>query len=175
VPLYLAIGACVVAAGVLVFVLLRDSGDGEGDGDTVAASDTTVGGELSCGSVSGRCAAITDLRLEGGTYVASYEVKDFDPIIFDEANGVGSAEDHHVHFYYDTIAAENAGTNGPSPGIWEIWDRLRDNGQFRFDAFTQANQGEKGGDGAGKLCIAVADSAHGVEADSGNCVDLPTA
>lgn len=170
--LYLAIGACVVAAGVLVFVLTRDTG-----GDTIATDDTTVSTtgdtSLPCFAASGRCAFITGLQLEGGTYFADYTTVGYDPVIFDPDAGVGSAEDHHVHFFYNTTAPENAGTNGPNPGTWQIWDRQKGDGRLVFDEFNLSNLAEKGGDGATQLCAVVADSSHAVDPASGNCVDIP--
>jgi hypothetical protein len=168
--LYLAVGACVVAAGVLVFVLLRDTG---GDSTATEGTTTPVTG-LPCFSASGRCAFITDLTLEGGTYVADYTTEGYDPIIFDEAAGVGTADDHHLHFFFNTTAPENAGANGPDPGTWKIWDRLLDEGRFQFDEFTLSNMADNGGEGATQLCSLVADSSHGVETGTGNCVDLPS-
>src|SRR3712207_8173113 len=56
--------------------------------------------------------------------VAQYRVDDFDPVIF-EPNVRGVPEDHHVHFFFDTTAPHNAGTNGNPPGVWTIWDRDR--------------------------------------------------
>jgi hypothetical protein len=89
-------------------------------------------------------------------------------LIFDPATHQGTPEDHHVHFFFDTTAPENAGTNGNPPGAWTIWDRPKGGGQL---VFTEALKSQA--DPATKMCIAVADANHGVEPNSGNCVGLP--
>jgi hypothetical protein len=169
VPLYLAIGACVVAAGVLAFVLFRPSDD-----DETATTDTTAASsEPACDSASGRCATISDVQLTAeGVYLVDYVVEGYDPVVFDENAGVGSPEDHHIHFFFDTTSEANAGANGQPPGLWQVWDKNAE-GQLRFDGFTLANQAEFGGEGATQICAAVGDASHNVEVGSGNCVDLP--
>ena len=124
----------------------------------------------SCGSASGRCARIVDLRREGERFVADYAVETFDPLIF-EGGVQGTPDDHHVHFFFDTTAPDDAGTNSSTPGQWTVWDRVEGGGALRFDAATVA---EAETEGARRLCVLVADSSHGVEPDSGNCLDLPT-
>ena len=54
------------------------------------------------------------------------------------------------------------------PASGAIWDRAAGGGELRFDDLTRDQAGD-----ASQLCIRVADSNHAVEADSGNCVDLP--
>jgi hypothetical protein len=139
---------------------------------TVAPSTTTkptTAPDAWCDSASGRCARISDIALEGDHYVATYEVKNFDPVIFQ--NGQGTPDDHHVHFFLDTVPPEDAGTNSAHPGVWVVWDRAKGGGELKFDQATPADAQAKG---AHKLCVLVADSHHGVEQGSGNCVDLPT-
>jgi len=179
--LALAIGAIVVlalAGGGYVLLSGRDA-DRAG---TTAESDTPIpttagdgGAEVAsppCESVSGRCAFITDLRLEENRYVGDYTVVGFEPVIF-EPGTKGVESDHHVHFYFDTVGESGGGTNGSPPGIWEVWDRDSGGGELVFDAFTLANQSVRGGDGATQICASVADSVHGIESGSGNCVALP--
>jgi actin-like ATPase involved in cell morphogenesis len=171
VALVAVIGAAVVGATVV-------GGGGGGEPNRQAetpATETTIATDtddapppaFDCRSDSGRCAFITNLRVEDGTYVADYDVKDFDPIIF-EPGVRGTPEDHHVHFFFNSTAPENAGTNGHPPGAWTIWDRAAGGGELRFDGLDVEDAGT-----ANQLCIRVADFEHGVEADSGNCVDLP--
>jgi hypothetical protein len=171
-----------VIVAVVVFLLAVAGGavalasGGGGDDDGGATGTTAVAGpDTKCTSESGRCARLTDVKLDGDTYLATYTVKGFEPIIYDQATGKGNPEDHHVHFFFDTVGADHAGTNTAAPqGPWQVWDRDSGQGQLRFDAFTTANQAQNGGEGATKLCILVADAVHGVEQGTGNCLPLPT-
>lgn len=145
---------------------------------TVPSSSTTVTTQAttttapSCVAPNGRCVSIDSIALEGDTYVATYSVVGFEPVIF-EPGVKGTADDHHIHFFFDTTAAANAGSNGQPPGLWELWDRDRGQGSLRFDAFNLTNAADFGGEGAGQLCAVVSDSGHSIDADSGNCVELP--
>jgi actin-like ATPase involved in cell morphogenesis len=147
---------------------------GGGGGDDGGATTTTglAGPSTKCTSASGRCARLTDVSLQNGTYVATYTVKGFKPIIYDSAQGKGNPEDHHVHFFFDTVPTQQAGTPGQGP--WTVWDLDSGKGKFVFDAFSVSNQASNGGQGATKLCVLVADAVHGVEQGSGNCRPLPT-
>jgi actin-like ATPase involved in cell morphogenesis len=121
-----------------------------------------------CASDSGRCAAITGIRLDGDRYEADYSVATFDPLT--PENG-GTPDDHHVHFFFDTTPPEHAGTNSEVRGPWVVWDRVAGDGALLFDQATVAGGEEIG---AKQLCVLVADASHGVEQRTGNCVDLPT-
>ncbi len=123
-----------------------------------------------CGSESGMCAFITDIRLDGDRYIVDYATAGFDPLIHGEDPGA-SEHDHHVHFFFDTTDAGNAGTNGQPPGSWEVWGLQRGGGELVFDEFTVDDAGD-----AEQLCVAVATSGHEILADAeltGNCVALP--
>jgi len=139
---------------------------------TTTAHTTTTTAPLRCSSGSGRCAAISSIRLQDRTYIVRYRVGGFDPVIFDPGKQ-GDPSDHHVHFFFDTVAARNAGTNGQPPGVWEIWDRAAGGGDLVFDFFTLDNRSKFHGDGAKRLCVAVADKDHRVEVDTASCADLP--
>ena len=121
-----------------------------------------------CRSESGRCAFITDIALDGDRIVADYETVDFDPLIF-EAGKAGTPDDHHVHFFFNTTSPENAGSNGNPPG------RLVHLGSCgrRWRAAVRRRDTRPGRVMRVQLCVRVSDSSHAVEADSGNCVDLP--
>ncbi len=170
-------GAIVAIVAFLVIAIgggvLLASGGG-GDGGSSASTTVPVGVNAKCTSESGRCTRLTGIKLENGQYIATYTVKGFEPIIYDAVQKKGTQNDHHVHFFFDTVGADHAGSNTKDPGIWQVWDRDAGKGELRFDAFTQQNQGQNGGQGATKLCILVADFQHGVEQGSGNCLPLPT-
>jgi actin-like ATPase involved in cell morphogenesis len=172
----LLLGAFIVLAGAVGAYLISASSGGspstaespepspETTPETTADNQTPA---FDCTSASGRCAFITDLALEGDRYVANYVTKGFDPLIFVDGEQ-GTEDDKHVHFFFDTTEPGNAGTNGNPPGFWKIWDRLLGGGELRFDDLTVADAGD-----ATQMCVAVADHGHGVEGDSGNCVNLP--
>ena len=94
-----------------------------------------------CGSASGLCAFITDIRLDGDRYIVDYATAGFDPLIHGEDEGA-SEHDHHVHFFFDTTDAGNAGTNGQPPGSWEVWGLQRGGGELVFDDFTVDDAGD---------------------------------
>jgi hypothetical protein len=167
------LGAVVVLLAVAAVVIATSGG---GSGNSGASSPgttaTTQPGVPKCTSQSGRCAFITSIKFVAPTYVATYVVKGFEPIIYVPGKQ-GKPTDHHVHFFYDTVGADHAGTNTAQPGIWQVWDRASGHGQLVFDAYNAFNQNSHGGFGAKQLCILVADANHGVEQGSGNCMPLP--
>ena len=123
-----------------------------------------------CGSASGMCAFITGIRLDADRYVVDYATVGFDPLVAGEDAGA-TEHDHHVHFFFDSTAPGDAGSNGRPPGSWELWGRQRGHGELVFDEFTVEDAGD-----AEQLCVAVATSGHEVLEDAdrtGNCVDLP--
>ena len=169
-----AIVALVVVAVGAVALFASGSGDNGSSASSPSATTVPAGPSTKCTSESGRCTKLTGVKLENGQYIATYTVKGFEPIIYTEGQK-GTPEDHHVHFFFDTVGADHAGTNTAQPGIWTVWDRDSGRGELRFDALNLQNQAENGGQGATKLCILVADAVHGVEQGSGNCLPLPTA
>lgn len=71
---------------------------------------------------------------------------------------------HHLHFYFDDLDPENAGTNGRSPGSWEMYD-----GPSPFSAYGVSARPAD----ATQMCVLIADTSHAVELGTGNCYDLP--
>jgi actin-like ATPase involved in cell morphogenesis len=172
------LGAVVVILAVVAVVIATSGGGGGGNSGassppTTGATATTRSNVPNCTSQSGRCAFITNITFDKNTttYLATYVVKGFEPIIY--TPGHGKPTDHHVHFFYDTVGADHAGSNTAHPGIWQVWDRDAGHGQLLFNAYNAFNQNSHGGLGAKQLCILVADANHGVEQGSGNCVNLP--
>ena len=116
------------------------------------------------------CAFITGIRLDADRYVVDYATVGFEPLVAGEDAGA-TEHDHHVHFFFDSTAPGDAGSNGRPPGSWELWGRQRGHGELVFDEFTVEDAGD-----AEQLCVAVATSGHEVLDDAdrtGNCVDLP--
>jgi len=68
----------------------------------------------------------------------------------------------HVHFFFNTVSPENAGSPGSGP--WYLYGGPRPFTKYRVsDRPANATQ----------MCILVANPNHSVQPNSGNCVDLP--
>jgi cell division ATPase FtsA len=191
-PVLVGAIAAVVAV-IAAVVLLSGGGDGDGDGQEVATEDTTttVGDSESeptttaapassvttladgvepCPDVAlGAC--ITELRIDGDQLLASYHVN-FEPTL-DPSPAELPEESHHMHFFFDTVAPEDAGTQSANPGEWRIWAT-----PSPFGGEPQ-NNGDPGfvladiPEAATGLCVLVAERDHSVLIGSGNCARLP--
>src|SRR5581483_11151616 len=112
------LGAVVVVLAIVAVVIATSGGGGSGSesyrtSTTAGTTATTSGGEVpKCTSQSGRCAFITNISLDRSTatYLVTYTVKGFEPVIYVPGQK-GKPSDHHVHFFYDTVGADHAGTN----------------------------------------------------------------
>ena len=188
-PLVVAALAAVVAVVAAVVILSgRSDGRGDGDGQEVATEDTATttdsesevtttaaparsnttlaAGVDPCPDVSlGAC--ITELRVDGDQLLAFYHVN-FEPTLEPSPADLQDGT-NHMHFFFDTTAPEDAGTQSSSPGQWRIWANPSPFGgppQNNGDAgFVVADIPE----GATKLCVLVADRGHAVEQGTGNC------
>jgi serine/threonine protein kinase len=118
-------------------------------GTTGGAGETAVGGSLAAPTLSVR---ITGVREESGTYLVEYTTSGFT----EQLPGV------HIHFFFDTVAPENAGL--PSSGPWFVWG-----GPRPFDGYQVADKPAA----ARQMCALVANPDHTVQPNSGNCVNLP--
>jgi serine/threonine protein kinase len=85
-------------------------------------------------------------------YVVEYETFEFQEVV----PGI------HVHFFFNTVPPENAGVPGSGP--WILYGGPR--------PFTGYRVSDRPG-AATQMCILVANRDHSVQANSGNCVDLP--
>jgi serine/threonine protein kinase len=98
---------------------------------------------------------ITNITLDGNTYVVDYETFNFTPLI---AQGY-----KHIHFYFDTVPVEQAGVPGNGP--WVLYDVP--------SPFRGLTTGAKPAD-ATQICARVANDDHSLYSyDSGNCWYLP--
>jgi hypothetical protein len=68
----------------------------------------------------------------------------------------------HVHFFFNTVTPEQAGSPGRGP--WELYGGPR--------PFTEYSVSERPAN-ATQMCALVANPNHSVQPGSGNCVDLP--
>lgn len=163
--------AAAVVVLAIVLVLMRDGGDepleagaDQGSGTTASVQDTTPMTSSTLPPVavgaSGRGALIDSIELEPDGYEVHYRVEGFEPLIADDPAR------HHLHFFFDTVPFEWAGTQAPpeNQGTWFLWDEP--------DVFDGWGPGDRP-DGAMEMCVLVADHQHRVEVDSGACHPLP--
>jgi hypothetical protein len=68
----------------------------------------------------------------------------------------------HVHFFFNSVQPEQAGSPGSGP--WILYGGPR--------PFTKYRVGDRPANAA-QMCVLVANSNHSVIAESGNCIDLP--
>ncbi|MGB7875093.1 MAG: serine/threonine-protein kinase [Anaerolineales bacterium] len=98
---------------------------------------------------------ITDISLDNSYYyVVDYEVHNFP-----------DSPQLHVHMFFDTVPPDQAGSPGSGP--WKLtW------GPYGDPPFRQYAETDRPS-GANQMCALVANPNHSVQANSGNCVDLP--
>lgn len=90
---------------------------------------------------------------------------DFAYEVYFETNYETDNSNYHVHFFFDTVAPEDAGRPGSGP--WIIYDGASPFTQYSFfDRPFGTNAAER-------ICALVANPDHSVRAGSGNCVKLP--
>jgi len=102
---------------------------------------------------SGRAARIIGITLSGGNYVVDYQVFGYTPVL----------PGRHVHFFFDTVSEDQAGTPGKGP--WELYA-----GPVPFTKYSVSEKPAA----ASKMCILVANPDHSVVKGTGNCMDLPS-
>jgi hypothetical protein len=85
-------------------------------------------------------------------YVVEYETFEFTEIL----------PGMHIHFFFDTVSLENAGSPGSGP--WYLYGGPRPFTGYRVSERPAA---------ATQMCALVANGNHSVQPDSGNCMDLP--
>src|SRR4029079_10799936 len=86
---------------------------------TTAAPTTTAAARCEHTAVPFVCITATSVDAQQNL-VIPFEARGFSPLI-------GPAPNRHIHFYFPvgSMAADpaNAGTSGPSPGDWVLWDQ----------------------------------------------------
>lgn len=103
-------------------------------------------------------ARITGIAVQDGRYIVDFETFGFEPLV----------PGQHVHFFFNTVPPEQAGTPGSGP--WQIYPTGP--GQPNTSPFTLYTVAQRPAD-ATQLCILVANQDHSVNPGTGNCVDLP--
>lgn len=97
---------------------------------------------------------ISNITLSDGRYIVDYSTSGYTEAL----------PGMHVHFFFNTLAPENAGVGGPNPGNWFVYG-----GPRPFTGYTTNDKP----DGATQMCVLVANADHTVRAGSGNCFNLP--
>ncbi len=89
---------------------------------------------------------------QAGSYVVDYETFEYTETL----------PGQHVHFFFDTVPQEEAGTPGKGP--WKLYG-----GPRPFEGYRPADRPKN----ATQMCIRVANPNHSIQLDSGNCFILP--
>ena len=95
---------------------------------------------------------ITGISIAGDRYSVSYTTVGY----------MEALPGEHIHFFFDTVAQDQAGLPGSGP--WIVYGGPR--------PFTGYGTGDRPGD-ATQMCALVANADHTVIANSGNCFNLP--
>jgi serine/threonine protein kinase len=95
---------------------------------------------------------INSIEIRDGKYVVEYETFEYQEVL----------PGMHVHFFWNTVSQENAGSPGSGP--WKLYGGPRPFDQYRVtDRPANATQ----------MCALVANANHSIQMNSGNCFDLP--
>lgn len=95
---------------------------------------------------------INNITIENDVYVVEYETFGYTEAL----------PGRHVHFFFNTVLPENAGSPGSGP--WELYGGPRPFKGYRVsDRPSQATQ----------MCALVANANHSIIPNSGTCKDLP--
>jgi serine/threonine protein kinase len=95
---------------------------------------------------------INSIEVREGRYVVEYETFEYQEVL----------PGMHVHFFWDTVSQENAGSPGSGP--WKLYG-----GPRPFDQYRVSDRPPN----ATKMCALVANANHSIQMNSGNCFDLP--
>jgi serine/threonine protein kinase len=100
----------------------------------------------------GKYVRINEITIEGNYYLVYYETFEYTETLPGD----------HVHFFYDTVSVENAGSPGSGP--WYLWG-----GPRPFDGYALNSRPAA----AMQMCALVANPDHSIIPGTGNCIDLP--
>lgn len=103
-------------------------------------------------ATSGPRVQISSVTEDNGRYVINFQTFGYTPVV----PGV------HVHFFFNTVAPENAGLPGSGP--WKLYG-----GPSPFTEWLVSDRP----DGATQMCSLVANPDHSIQLGTGNCVNLP--
>ena len=103
-------------------------------------------------------AQITHISIDDSRYVVDFKTVGFTP----ELPG------QHIHFFFNTVAPEDAGLPGSGP--WQIYPTQA--GEIGTSPFTLYKVSQRPNQ-ATQMCVLVANPNHSVQQNTGNCFDLP--
>ena len=95
---------------------------------------------------------ITGISEDNGRYLINFQTSGYTPAL----PGV------HIHFFFNTVTQENAGSPGSGP--WKLYGG--------GSPFTEYTANDRPG-GATQMCALVANADHSIQLGTGNCVNLP--
>lgn len=114
--------------------------------------------DLAAPQPAANSARINSIWVQDGRYFVDFETVGFTPQL----------PGQHVHFFFDSVAPEQAGVPGSGP--WQLYPAAAgQSGASPFTLLTVASRPP----GATQLCILVANNDHSVNQGTGNCVALP--
>ena len=112
----------------------------------------TVGAIVAPATTAAPRAQITGISEDNGRYVINFQTSGYTPAL----------PGMHVHFFFNTVASENAGVPGGGP--WKLYG-----GSSPFTEYAVSDRPN----GASQMCILVANPDHSIQLGTGNCVNLP--
>jgi hypothetical protein len=114
--------------------------------------------DLAAPEPAANTARINRIWVQDGRYFVDFETFGFTPQL----------PGQHVHFFFDSVAPEQAGMPGSGP--WQIYPTAA--GQPGTSPFTLLTVASRPAN-ASQMCILVANPDHSVIQGTGNCVNLP--
>jgi hypothetical protein len=153
---------------VIAGIVVATSGGGGKDKATTAGTSSSAATTGSSATTlpavavgpSGRGVRIDTITIKDGKYSVVYRTAGYTP----KVDGTDS-QSHHIHFFFDDVPQEDAGTNGPhQTGAWILYDV-----PSPFEGYKVSDKPAA----AHQMCVLVADFLHQIEQNTGNCVALP--
>jgi hypothetical protein len=95
---------------------------------------------------------INSITIDGNNYAINFETFEYTP----QLPGM------HVHFFWNTVSPQNAGSPGSGP--WDLYG-----GPSPYTGLSLSERPSA----ATQICALVANGNHSIQPNSGNCVDLP--
>lgn len=95
---------------------------------------------------------INSITIDGNNYAINFEAFEYTPIL----------PGMHVHFFWNTVSPQNAGSPGSGP--WDLYG-----GPSPYTGLSLAERPSA----ATQICALVANGNHSIQPNSGNCVDIP--
>ena len=95
---------------------------------------------------------INSITIDGNNYAINFESFEYTPVL----------PGMHVHFFWNTVSPQNAGSPGSGP--WDLYG-----GPSPYTGLSLSERPAA----ATQICALVANGNHSIQPNSGNCVDIP--